>query len=296
MEHWLRFMDHYLKGEDNGFDKEPPVRILWEVHDIDGTAPEDANSRRLVKPNWATTYASWPPPTAKPMTFYMTADGKLSPEKPGVAKDNGARGYTYPMGTELVGDNDQFAVRPNATGALSYRTAPMAEDMTLLGFSQLTFYLSSERTDTDVMVVLHDIDEQGNTLYLTRDFLRASLRAIDPKRSNAEETVRAFTKSEPLTPGQVYEMKLSIPPLGHVVRKGHSLELAIMAPSHIGQPNWGLMILDLPGRNTVYHSAQYPSSLTLSVLPDAKAQAPAPPCGVMEYQPCRKAPEQTATR
>jgi predicted acyl esterase len=146
------------------------------------------------------------------------------------------------------------------------------------------------------MVVLHDIDENGNTLYLTRDFLRASLRGIDQKRSNAEETVRAFNKVEPLTPGQIYEMKLSIPPLGHVLRKGHSLELAIMAPSHIGQPNWGFMILDLPGRNTVYHSAQYPSSLTLSVLPGERAQALAPACGVMERQPCRKAPPQTASR
>ena len=285
-EHWMRFLDHYVKGEDNGFDKEPPVKVLWEVRDIDGTPT----------PNWATTYPSWPPPNAKPMTYYLTVDGKLSPDKPGAVKDNGARGYTYPMGTELIADNDQFAMRPHPTGTLSYRTEPMAEDVTLLGFSQFTFYLSSEQTDTDVMVVLHDIDEQGNTLYLTRDFLRASMRAIDPKRSNAEETVRAFTKSEPLTPGQIYEMKLSIPPLGHVLRKGHSLELAIMAPSHIGQPNWGVMILDLPGRNMVYHSAQYPSSLTLSTLPGEKAQAPAPPCGVMERQPCRKAPEQTTSR
>ena len=288
VQHWLRFMDHYLKGEDNGFDKEPPVKVWWEVTDIDGTPT----------PSWETTYPSWPPPNAKPMTFYLTVDGTLSPEAPGAVKDHGARGYTYPMGTELVGDNVQFAVPPNETGVLSYRTEPMADDVTILGFSQLTFHMSSERTDTDVMVVLHDIDEQGNTLYLTRDFLRASLRAIDPKRSNAEETVRSFAKSEPLTPGQIYEMKLSVPPLGHVLRKGHRLELAIMAPSHIGQPNWGFMILDLPGRNTVYHSAQYPSSLTLTTLPGDKdkAQAPAPPCGVMQFQPCRKAPEQTASR
>lgn len=73
-------------------------------------------------------------------------------------------------------------------------------------------------------------------------------------------------------------MKLSIPPIGQVIRKGHSLELAIMSPSHIGQPNWGFSILDLPGRNTVYHSEQYPSSLTLSVLPGVTAPA-APPCG-----------------
>jgi predicted acyl esterase len=234
------------------------------------------------------------------MTYYLTADGRLSPSKPGASKDNGALGYTYPLGTELVSDNEQFAIKPQTGGFLAYRTPPMTEDTTILGFSQLTFYMSSEQKDTDVMVVLHDIDENGNTLYLTRDFLRASLRAIDPGRSTPEEQVRAFTKAEPLVPGQVYEMKLSIPPLGHVVRKGHSLELAIMSPSSIGQPNWGPMILDLPGRNTVYQSAQYLSSLTISVLPGVAAQAPAPACGVMERQPCRKAPprpaQQTALR
>ena len=140
------------------------------------------------------------------------------------------------------------------------------------------------------MVVLHDIDANGNTLYLQRDFLRASLRAIDAAGSTAEETLRSFNKVEELVPGQIYEMKLSIPPLGHVLRQGHSLELAIMAPSHIGQPNWGFMIVGEAGRNTVYQSAQYPSSLTLSILPGEKAKAAAPPCGVMERQPCRRAP------
>ena len=288
-EEWLRFFDHYLKGENNGVDKDPPIKVWWEVRDVNGKPA----------PNWTTTYASWPPANAKPMTFYMTADGKLSPTKQAASKDNGARGYTYPLGTELIADNDQFAVKTPASGMLTYRTTPMTEDTTLLGFSQLTFYMSSEQKDTDVMVVLHDIDESGDTLYLTRDFLRASLRAIDPAKSSPEEQVRSFAKSEPLTPGQIYEMKLSIPPLGHVLRKGHSLELGIMAPSQIAQPNWGFSILDLPGRNTVYHSAQYPSSLTLAVLPGVTAQAPAPPCGVMERQPCRKAPRppaQTAQR
>lgn len=47
---------------------------------------------------------------------------------------------------------------------LRYRSTPMTEDMTLLGFSQLTVYMSSEQNDTDVMVVLHDIDENGDKL------------------------------------------------------------------------------------------------------------------------------------
>lgn len=281
----LRWMDRWVKGEDNGVDKDPPITVWWEVHDVNGK----------LAPNWTTTHANWPVPGVQSDTYYLTADGKLSRERPAASKDNGARRYVYPVGTELVGDNDQFALRPAPGGSLSYRTPPMAEDTTILGYPELTFYLSAEQKDTDVMVTLHDIDEGGNTLYLQRDFLRASKRAINTARSLPDEALRGFDKVEPLVPGQVYEMKLSIPPLGHVLRRGHSLELSIMAPSPIGQPNWGMMILDLPGRNTVYQSAQYPSKLTLPVVPGVRAQAPPPPCGSMEFQPCRMAPKPPMT-
>lgn len=283
----LRWMDHWLKGVNNGVEKEAPVTVWWEVHDTNGK----------LAPSWTTTYASWPIPGTRQDTYYLTVDGKLSKDKPADVKDNGARKYLYPVGTELVANNEQFALRPLAAGVLTYRTPPMTEDTTVLGYSQFTFYLSSEQKDTDIMITLHDIDEQGNAMYLQRDFLRASLRAIDSGGSFPDETLRSFDRTELLEPGKIYEMKLSIPPLGHVFRPGHSLELSIMAPPTIAAPgHWGFSILDLPGRNTVYHSAQYPSRLTLAVVPGAKAQAPAPACGVMEFQPCRKAPVQRSSR
>src|SRR5205807_1975993 len=104
--------------------KEPQVKVFWEVRDVNGK----------LTPNWTSTYASWPPPTAKPTTYYLTGDGKLTPDKPGSGTDNGSRAYTYPLGTELVADNEQFAIKPQASGFLSYKTAPMTTDTTLLGF------------------------------------------------------------------------------------------------------------------------------------------------------------------
>jgi putative CocE/NonD family hydrolase len=276
----LRWMDHWLKGEQNGVEKEDPITVWWEVHDVNGK----------LTPNWTSSYPTWPAPNTKWVSFSLSPDGQLNTIQTGNAEGNGARSYTYPIGTELVGNNVQFAMPPNPAGVLTYRTAPMTEDTTILGYPQLTFYLSSEQKDTDIMVTLHDIDENGDSLYLQRDFLRASLRAIDPARSTEDEVYRTFNKAEQLVPGQIYEMKLSIPPVGHVLRKGHKLELSIMAPSVIGQPNWGLMILDMPGRNTVYDSAKYPSTLKLPIIEGAKAQAAAPECGSMEFQPCRHAP------
>ena len=146
------------------------------------------------------------------------------------------------------------------------------------------------------MVTLHDVDEQGNILYLQADVLRASLRAIDTKNSYPDEQLRSFDKKEPLVPGQIYEMRLSIPPIGHVLRRGHSLELSIMTPPAIAPGgHWGYTLLALPGRNTVYHSPQYPSRLVLPILPEARAQGPAPPCGALDHQPCRKAPVESSS-
>jgi uncharacterized protein len=58
------------------------------------------------------------------------------------------RSYLYPSGTELVGNNEQFAVKTRPFAMLSYRTEPMTEDTMILGLPLLTFYVSSEQKDT----------------------------------------------------------------------------------------------------------------------------------------------------
>ena len=281
----IRWMDRWLKGEDNGIDREPPVTVFWEVRDdeVDGT--------QRYTPAWTTTHAAWPVPEGQRSTFYMTAEGTLTRERPGRSQDNGVRGYLYPTGTETVGTNEQFAVTTRPIGRLVYQSEPMTEDLTILGLPQVTFHASSEQRDTDFMVTLHDVDPDGNTLFLQRGVLRASFRAIDDARSTPDQIIHRFDKPDDLVPGQIYEIRMSLYALGHVVREGHRLELTILAPSPLFQPDWGLLPLALPSFNKVYHSAQYPSSLTLPIVPGAEAEAPAPPCGSLQFQPCRLAPE-----
>ena len=78
-------------------------------------------------------------------------DGTLSKDKPAASPFNGARKYLSGPGTEMVANNDYFALPPVPFGVLNYRTEPVTEDTTILGYSQFTFYLSSDQqTDTDV--------------------------------------------------------------------------------------------------------------------------------------------------
>jgi uncharacterized protein len=179
---------------------------------------------------------------------------------------------------------------PDPVGTLNYRTAPLVADLAILGVPQLTFYVSSDQRDTDFLVTLKDIDTEENTLFLQRAYLRASLRALDPVRTTPEVAVQSFRAPEALEPGRIYEIKLSLGAIGHVVRRGHRLELSILSPNPIPQPEMGPITVSLPALNTVYHDAAYPSALVLPIVPDEVAAAPPPACGVLLLQPCRPKP------
>lgn len=274
----FEWWDHWLKHVSNGVDKAPPVKVYWSVRPVNG----------VQTPAWTSSYSTWPVPAATPVTLYLTSSGKLSAQEPPGAKSNDARRYVTPYGTEMVADNAQFSLAPDPQGSLSYQTDALTSDMTLLGFSQLDFFFSSTEPDTDMMVVLHDVDEHGNVTFVQRDFLQASLRKIDPTLSSPDEMKRCFCDVQKLVPGKVYEAKLSIPPVGYVMRKGHRLELAIMTPPQIGTPDWGFVLVDQGGLNTIYSSPSYPSRLTLATVETPAVLPPPPACGEIEYQPCRK--------
>ena len=281
----IRWMDRWLKGEQNGVDKEPSVSIWFEVRDT--PAPPKAG--------WIEHYADWPVPNTQWQEFYLTASGKLRRQRPSTPEESGDLAYTYPSSTELVGSNAHFANAPDVSGALTYRSEPMPDDLGILGAPQVVFQVTSEQTDTDFMVALHDISPGGDTLFLQRGYLRASMRAIDPARSTVHRVFYPFNAPQPLVPGERFDITIAMPPTGHVFRRGHSLELVILSPGPTPTPDWGLLPIDMPGRNTVHHSAQQPARLRLPVIPGLKAQAPPPPCGSTEFQPCRAAPPPTTT-
>ncbi len=272
----LRWMNRWLKGEENAIEEEPDVTVLFETGLVDGE----------LAPSWVETFADWPIAETERRAFSLGTDGSLSSEALGDGQ-TGALTYVYPMGTELVGNNDMFAIPPAPLGSLIYRTAPFEEDVPILGSVRLVLHASAQAEDTDFMVVLHDVGPDGGTLYLQRAFLRASHRAIDADLSSEHWTHHPHDGSDPLVPGEVYEFVISFPEVGHVFRAGHAAELAILAPSPTPSTDWGPMPINLPGINTVYHSAEHPSRLELPVVPAITATAPPPVCGSLEYQPCR---------
>lgn len=274
----VQWMNHWVKGVPDGTEARPPVTIYWQTRA--GLPPTSG---------WATHYAHWPPKRTRARTFWLTSARTLSARRPGnSAADAHGLSYTFPTGVELMGNNTQFALPPDPNGSVTWTSAPLSQNLTLLGSVQVRLYAASQNRDTDFEVVLQDVYPNGDVQYLQHGFLRASLRALDPGKPRPDHLVHAYRKPAYLVPGRVYELQLSLPPLGAVLRKGHRLQLVIVAPSPIAQPSWGLMPVDLPGQNTIYASARFPSRIIVPTIPGAKAARAQPPCGSMPMQPCRK--------
>ncbi len=280
----FRWMDYWLKGEDTGVMDEPAVSVLFETGVVDGE----------LQAHWTNTFDDWPISETEWATYNLTTGNELTTSAV-TDSQSGALTYVFPMGTELVGNNAMFSVPPAPLGSLVYRSAPLTEDVPVLGSVKLVLHASAEREDTDFMAVLHDVGPDGETLYLQRSLLRASHRAVDRSRSDEFWTRHPHDRAEPLVPGRVYEFELAFPEVGHVFRAGHSIELAIVAPNFTPATDWGPMPLNLPGINTVHHSADQPSRLILPIVRSVVAAGPPPECGTLEYQPCRPHVEPTFT-
>ena len=155
----IRWMDRWLKGDQNGIDTEPAVSIWFEVQRHTGTTKGelDIDVHQLADPGNALADAvSHRRRTSRRReTCRATIDGRSALHV----------SFRYGAGGQ------QPAVRESARsdqGRSRYRSEPMPADLTIIGAPQVTFHVTSERDDTDFMVALHDISPTGDTLYLQR--------------------------------------------------------------------------------------------------------------------------------
>ena len=197
-----RFFAHYLKGEDNGWEKEPPVSL--------------AVRRPGVGVTWRKE-TSWPLQGTKWERYYLdAAQGTLTPGKNGAAAEK-----TYPA----KGDG------------LTLKTAPFAKETEFTGPITLKTWVRSTTADMDLFATLRLIDPQGRDVTfvgglssgfpLSSGALRVSHRALDPARSRENQPVHAHRTVEPMTPGQIYPVDVNIRGVSIVVPKGYRLAVTL---------------------------------------------------------------------
>jgi putative CocE/NonD family hydrolase len=251
----LRWMDHWVRGIDNGVDREAPVRVF---------VMGDNRWRQADR---------WPISGTHPDTLYLGAPtrgsrvGALSPRRPDSSSrpsayvSNPAKPVTDPF-AERSGAHDyrELATRPDA---LTFETAPLDEDLEVVGAIAAEVYLATDAPDTDLWVKVLDVAPDGTAYNLMApgsDVLRASYRNRTARRSLLE-------------PWRVYLLRLPGLLTGNTFRKGHRVRIHVMSAF---APNYGRNLQTgaletssarmRSARITIHHDGRHPSRIILPVF------------------------------
>jgi len=204
----IRWNDHWLKGIDTGIMDEPPIKIFV-----------------MGRNQWRYDQ-EWPLPNTTWTKFYLRSWERLSRETEKYYEEPDCFVQMPPTMTRTV-------------QSLQYMTEPLAEDIEVTGPIALYIYASIDAEDTNWIVSILDVDQNGSEKELTRGWLKASHRQIDKEKSKPWQPYHPHTKPSPVVPDQIYQYAIEIRPTSNLFRAGHRLKLQIAS-------------LDLPATLTSY--------------------------------------------
>jgi uncharacterized protein len=252
----LRWFDHWLKGLSNGIDREPAVRYF-----VMG-----ANEWRRTD--------TWPPAEQVEQVFFLGSDGKgnggdgdgrLSWEESGGAVCDT---YTYdprdPVPTlwtrELFTVPADRRVLEYRGDILHYRTAPLEEEVEVVGYPEVVLFASSSARDTDFFARLVDEAPEGPALEIGYGMVRARHR-------------NSLDREELLCPEEVVELRIKMGATACRFARGHRVRLEVTSsdfPNHDRNHNTGGNDLEevemVRAEQNIFHSEKWPSRLNLPTI------------------------------
>jgi putative CocE/NonD family hydrolase len=231
----VQWFDHYLRGADNGVADGPPARIYMLGTEEYVDVPE------------------WPVPTVDTELFLTGArsgsapsanDGSLAAAPPDqqpadvLVHDPDAPNRTAP---------DLADQRPFEAGCLTFTTAPLDADLTIVGPGRLVVHAATDAADVDFCVRLCDVFEDGRSRLLNTGALKGS-------------HVQSHEQPTPLVAGEVNCFEIEVWAVANVFRQGHRIRIDVSTsdfPFFESNP--------VPSRTEVFHDSRYPSRLILPV-------------------------------
>jgi predicted acyl esterase len=259
-----RFLDHFLKGLDNGWQAQPRVHL--RVRTPEGFVDRDEDEWPLARTRWTRLHLD-------PRSL------RLSNEPAGLAGE---------VAFDALGDGVTFS------------TAPLEVETEVTGPVAARLFVSSSTPDADLFLVLRvfgpddrEVVFQGAVDPHTpvgQGWLRASHRRLDSVCSREERPYHTHDRVEPLTPGEVYELAVEVWPTSIVIPAGYRIALTVrgkdyehggdvaqlshFAGSHLRGS--GIYLHDDPadrprdvfgGVTTIHAGGDRPSHLLLPVVP-----------------------------
>jgi len=258
----LRWYDRWLKGQPNGIDREPPVRIYVMGADVWRTENE------------------WPPARTRFTPFFLQSSGKANsvrgdgrlattPSEPQSPTDRFVYDPENPVFTlggqisthaDVWGPKDRRAVQ-DRDDVLVYTTSPLDKDVEVTGPVELRLYASSSAADTDFTATLTDVHPDGRAIHVCEGIRGATFR-------------ESLENPTPIEPGRVYLFSISLWETSMVFKAGHRIRLEVSSsnfPRCARNQNTGLPLGTSAemrkARQTIYHDKERRSQLILPVIP-----------------------------
>ncbi|MEQ1774989.1 MAG: CocE/NonD family hydrolase, partial [Burkholderiales bacterium] len=259
-----KFFDYFLKGKQNGWDKQPKVQLQIR-HPGEKFVQRYENEWPMARTQWTNFYLN-------PSNMGLGAD-----------KNNTIKTNTY----DAMGDG------------ITFSTPPLEKDTEITGPSALKLFVSSSTRDADLFVILRVFDTNDKEVLfqgaldpktpIAQGWLRASHRKLDKMRSLPYRPYHTHDEKQPLTPGEIYELDIEIWPTCIVVPKGYRVALTIRGKDYDhGQSAASLSNMKNPmsgcgpfmhddpvdrppeifgGQVTLHFGPQFPAAVLLPIIP-----------------------------
>lgn len=244
-----RFFGYWLNDEPNGVMDEPGLIFFRQEYAPPEPFPAQANGAWLA-------VESFPAPGTQPQEWLLGA-GSLSPDP---LDSTGVDSYLYrpTLGTRAslcygagVAPNGLARdLRPDEALSLTYTSPPLDAPLDLLGKPEALLYLSSTAPVAHIVVRLCDVAPDGTSAHVCTGVLNLTHR-------------ESHSDPQPLTPGEVYAVRIPLRGIGYRFRAGQRIRLSVAGgwwPAIFPSP--------YPAEHALHRGPNYPSRLILPVVPE----------------------------
>jgi predicted acyl esterase len=257
-QHMTKWFNHFLKGEDNGIEKEVPVR--YYVMGAVGEAGAPGNVWREAKDF---------PPKTESASLFLQPDGALHHDPPSTssissASTSYASDPRQPMSLPFTGFPGAKDARPfeQQSEVRTWTTEPLRDPAEWTGEVTAEVWVSSTAKDTDFILRVSDVYPDGRSILLMDYPMRARYRD-------------GFERQHLLTPGEPAKLAWHIGFTSIIFNAGHRIRVTIAstgAPfyepnNQTGGPqtvDW--MKTTQHAINTIWHDATHPSRIIVPLV------------------------------
>ena len=251
----LRWYDRWLKGIDNGVDKEEPIELFvmnkgWRS---ESEWPLQREHRtRLYFDQDAALSSTLPESGSDTYTADFTHNSQLGPfqDSASISAANAIKGKPPYKGAQfgvsrqqMIGVPQDAPIRAESEvlKTLNFTSEPLESDTEVTGYAEVNLWVSSSADYGDLFFYLEDVDEAGNAFLVTQyqqrvgfntktaeDVSATSFSIVRPEAALYGTNEADYT-DQVFADGRVVNVNVSLFPTAWVFRKGHRLRLSVTA-------------------------------------------------------------------